>query len=208
MSNLGLEDIKNISPQKMVILAVLILCLLGYFYYFFFFQPLHASKNNLETRLTDLEKTILNKERIVKEVEKNKKTLLVLQNELQVALTKLPDQKEIPGLLSSLSEAGRNSGLEFVLFEPVQAVNKEFYAEIPVKIILNGSFHDTAGFFEKVARLPRIVNVADVAMGGGKESKDGKYVLTTSCNIKTYMFVEKTDKPSEKKDEKKKDAKK
>ncbi len=207
MSNFGLEDLKNISPQKMTVIAVLIVFVLGYFYYFFLFQPLHSSKKDLELKLADLERTILSKEKIVKEVENNKKALLGLQNELQIALTKLPDQKEIPGLLSALSEAGRNSGLEFVLFEPVQSVNKEFYEEIPVKIIVNGSFHETAVFFEKVARLPRIVNVADMSMGSGKE-KDESYILTTSCSIKTYMFVEKSDKTGEKKDEKKKDAKK
>jgi type IV pilus assembly protein PilO len=173
------------------------------------FQPIYDEKKKLEAKLIELGGNIAKKQLIVQEVEKNKKQLIQLNEDLKIALTKLPDQKEIPGLLSSLSEAGKNSGLEFVLFEPVQPVNKEFYAEIPVKMTVNGGFHNTASFFEKVARLPRIVNISDGSISTGKESKEDNYFLTTSCQIKTYMFVEKTEADSkQKKDEKKKDAKK
>lgn len=204
MAGLTLEDIKNMPPKKLAMIGAGCLLLLGYFYYSFLFQPLHAERMDLKTKLVDLERKIANKETVVKEVERNRKQLVALNEDLKLALTKLPDQKEIPGLLSALSDAGRNAGLEFILFEPVASVNKEFYDEIPVNITVNGRFHDTAVFFEKVARLPRIVNITDLSMGGGKETADSGYSLTTSCRIKTYMFVEK----AEIKDDKKKKVKK
>ncbi len=198
-----LEKISEIPPRRAAALVVLVFLLLGYSYYFFLIGPLAEKNDRLETRLEDLTQWISKKELIAQEVEKNKRQLLVLKENLATALTKLPDQKEIPGLLTSLSEAGKSSGLDFVLFEPVQSISKEFYAEIPVKMIIHGRFHDTVVFFEKIARLPRIVSIADIAIGTAKEVKDGT-VLTTSCRIKTYMFVEKSGKPGEAKDDKKK----
>ncbi len=198
--NLTLVDIKKIPPQKMTLIFVLMTALLGYFYYFFLFQPAYQSQKSMETKLAELETKIRNKTMVVNEVERNKRQMLALNESLQTALTRLPDHKEIPGLLSSVSEAGRSSGLDFVLFEPVQPVHKEFYAEIPVKITISGGFHDTAIFFEKLARLPRIVNIDNISMGSAKEMDDF-VTLTTSCMIKTYMFVEKASEP---KNEKKK----
>ncbi len=79
----------------------------------------------------------------------------------------------------------------------------KFYDEIPVKVVVNGGFHETALFFDKVAKLPRIVNIEEISMGDRKEIKGRGQVITTSCVIKTYMFMEKKNDQGKKADEKK-----
>jgi type IV pilus assembly protein PilO len=134
-----------------------------------------------------------------------------------MALTKLPDEREIPGLLYAVAQAGKDAGINFILFEPKpvekkppdtkpaaakpggkkmadakdKAVEEKFYEEIPVKVAVVGGFHNTAVFFEKVARLPRIVNIEDIAMSEGKDMKGRGRYINTACVIKTYMFLEK-----------------
>jgi len=83
---------------------------------------------------------------------------------------------------------------------------EEYYEEIPVKVTVNGSYHNTAVFFEKVARLPRIVNIEDISMVEVKEKLKGRGpLLSTSCIVKTYMFVQKkTAEKGKKADEKNK----
>ena len=66
-----------------------------------------------------------------------------------------------------------------------------FYEEIPVNVTVIGTFQNIVYFFEKVAKLPRIVNISDISMGDRKEIKGKGYVINTSCTIKTYMFVDK-----------------
>jgi type IV pilus assembly protein PilO len=148
-----------------------------------------------------------------------------LMEAFKIALTKLPDQREIPGLLYAVAEAGKDSGVDFLLFEPKQAEKKpreaakaaaekpgdkkrgdtpnpqeeQFYEEIPVRVTVYGGFHSTVTFFEKVAKLPRIINIEDINMSETKDIKRGR-LLSTNCVIKTYMFLEKMD-------EKKADAK-
>jgi type IV pilus assembly protein PilO len=83
-------------------------------------------------------------------------------------------------------------------------VEGDYYEEIPVKVTVNGGYHNTAAFFEKVAKLPRIINIEDVNMGDAKQIKGKGLLLNTSCIIKTYMFVQKTGEKGKSTDEKKK----
>ena len=121
--------------------------------------------------------------------------------EFKVVMKKLPEKKEIPTLLSSVSQSGRDAGLEFLLFQPEPEQNKDFYAEIPVSIRVSGSYHNVALFFDKVAKLSRIVNIDNIKMASSKGSTN----LITSCKAVTYRFVEtKPEKTSPSKNKKSK----
>jgi type IV pilus assembly protein PilO len=73
-----------------------------------------------------------------------------------------------------------------------------FYEEIPVGVTVMGTFQNILSFFEKVAKLPRIINVSDISMGDRKDVKGRGQFITASCTIKTYMFIDKKEKVSEK----------
>ncbi|MDD5712638.1 MAG: type 4a pilus biogenesis protein PilO [Smithellaceae bacterium] len=221
-------------------MKALIVCLaylvLGYFYFFFVLQSSVDKMTNLRAQSADLEQQVTEKRNIVAQLPVYKKQVEFLKGAFQEALAKLPVQKEIPGLLSSVALAGRSAGVEFLLFEP-QAVKKEekpapgkpapgvaaqkpeekkpagksappkpaeekFYEEIPVKLIVQGSFNQTATFFEKVGKLPRIINLEDIDIEQSTDLKKPKgQVLKTTCTLKTYMFVQNTGE-SKKADEK------
>jgi type IV pilus assembly protein PilO len=73
-----------------------------------------------------------------------------------------------------------------------------FYEEIPVGVSVMGTFQNILFFFEKVAKLPRIINVSEISMGDRKDVKGKGQLITASCTIKTYMFIDKKEKVSEK----------
>lgn len=79
----------------------------------------------------------------------------------------------------------------------------DYYEEIPIKVTVSGGFHNTVGFFEKVARLSRIINVEDITMSESKSMKGKGPLLNTSYIMKTYTFVQKTGESGKKSDEKK-----
>ncbi len=195
------DDIKKMPPKYKLLLGLAAFALLGYFYFFYFLQPALEKKTALEEKFGNLERQIISRQRVVKQIEQHKKEIAKLEENLKTALAKLPEKKEIPHLLSSASEAGTEAGLEFLLFEPMKPAPKEFYAEIPVKISVKGGYHDVARFFDSVSRLPRIVNVTDLRIGNAVTGEDGRNVLKVDCFLKTYMFLEQVE---EKKDETKK----
>ncbi len=131
-----------------------------------------TEEERLEQNLAALQVELSQKQKLLEQKILFEKEIALLQGQLKIAMAKLPEQKEIPGLLISMSEAEGLGGVEFQLFEPLAPVEKEFYAELPVKISLSGVYHDTAVFFEKVAKLPRIVNVSDISMERREGTKE------------------------------------
>jgi len=159
--------------------------LIGPFVYFSY-QPKVKKIDELKQEQETLETRLVRAKAKARQLKHFQDKLKKAQTEFKIAVKKLPEKKEIPSLLSSISRSGRDAGLEFLLFEPRDERTKEFYAEIPVSIIVTGNYHKTALFFDKVARLHRIVNIDDITMIATKGSGD----LRTSCTAVTYRFVE------------------
>jgi len=101
----------------------------------------------------------------------------------------LPQQQEIPSLLTSISDIGQNSGLDFLSFIPKNEMRKEFYADIPVDIKVSGTYHNVGVFLDKISDSSRIVTVSDINMGGPK-LQAGEMILETTFSLVTYRFVE------------------
>ena len=108
----------------------------------------------------------------------------------QEALKLLPNTKEIPTLLKSITQLGTDSRLEFRLFNPRTESPRDFYMVIPVAIEVSGTYHDVAVFFDKVGRMERIINILNVSMS---PAGDRSTTLTTTCDAVTYRFKGESD---------------
>src|SRR3972149_2918398 len=97
---------------------------------------------------------------------------------------------EIPSLLKSVSDLGKESGLEFLRFAPSGEAKKEFYAEIPVSISVHGDYHSFALFSHQAAKYPRIVNLSNISFSSPRPSGDNLVLLTVNCTATTYRFLE------------------
>ena len=136
---------------------------------------------NLEKKLSTAKNTAKNLPKIQEEMNN-------AESQLKIVMKALPETKEIPTLLESISLSGQDAGLEFVLFQPGNEQSKSFYAEIPVSIQISGKYHNVAVFFDKVARLPRIVNIQDINMKPDPAKKNNE--LITTCTAVTYKFLD------------------
>lgn len=119
--------------------------------------------------------------------------------EFRKVMKALPETKEIPALLTSISQAGQGTGVEFNTFEPKDEKNQGFYGEIPVNMEIIGNFHNTLMFFDKVTSLNRIVNIRnikmDVAPAKDNAAETGTKLKTT-CEAVTYKFIEQNTAPA------------
>ncbi|WDP92119.1 MAG: type 4a pilus biogenesis protein PilO [Desulfobacter sp.] len=179
--------IGKLTKIQRLLICVGAILLIGGGYYYFIFAPrwenLNAAREEL-TRQEDRLATFKAKARVLPKFEKQ---MAEARERFNVAMKALPDKKELPALLTSISEAGMRAGLEFRLFEPATVVNKEFYKEIPISMDVSGAYHQIADFFFQVANLNRIVNVQNISM-----KKDGKETgaVQMKCSAVTYMFTE------------------
>jgi len=180
--------------QRLLIFSGVFIAIVGIFV-FLLYKPKLEQISTLNKQLETLEQKLVVARKNSADLEKFQKKMQEAEVQFKTAMRQLPEKEEIPSLLTSISRSGQDVGLEFLLFEPKPEVRKEFYAEIPVAMQVKGGYHDLAIFFDKVARLSRIVNIRNIKMGREKDSMD----LNTSCTAVTYKFVEPDPKKKSKK---------
>jgi type IV pilus assembly protein PilO len=181
-----LEKIESLSKlQRILISAGIFLLAIGIFVYVFCL-PKFKTIQSLDSKLDKLTAQLKTAKQNAAALEAFQDRMKEAEAQFKAAMKALPEKEEIPSLLTGISKSGQDVGLEFLLFEPKPEVRQEFYAEIPVAITVKGTYHDLAMFFDKVARLSRIVNIKDIAIDQQKED----HVLTASCTALTYKFIE------------------
>ncbi len=174
--------------MKIFILIVLLGGILG-IYFYSFYLPQHETLQKKKAEMEVLERQVRELRIVAANMKRFKEEVAKLREELKLAVSQLPTSKEIPSLLANISNLGTESGLEFLLFRPMPEINRDFYAEIPVEIKVKGNYHQVARFFDKVGKLPRIVNINAVSMDNAKETA-GRWEIQTSCTATTFKFIE------------------
>jgi len=117
-------------------------------------------------------------------------------------LKQLPDKSEIEALLIEVNQAGLGRGLQFELFKPGQEQIKDFYAELPITVKINGGYHDFGAFAADIAKLPRIVTLNNISIA---PVKDGG-VLSLDATTKTFRYLDEEEIAKQKKAEQVKKA--
>lgn len=194
--NPRLEKILKLpAHQRLLLLAGAVLLLAGGFAYFLYL-PKHEELTSLRQRNDQLQAKLLQDRRIAADLPKFKAEYEKMNEQLNKALTELPNEKEIPTLLTNIASLAKGSGLDVLRFKPGAEAPKGFYAEVPVELKLSGSYHQAGMFFSSVAGLPRIVNINNLTMGSGKTA-EGATALSVECLATTFRFLEEGEKKEE-----------
>jgi len=177
--------------QRILLLGVLGVGILA-FYIFVVMQPLWTQKTDLEVQLQKLEGDLNQRRMIAANRPKLEAEIKELEKQLEAALVKLPEEKEIPTLLTQVNTLGQQAGLEFQLFRPGQPAKKGFYAEVPIEIRVEGQYHTLGSFLDRVSKLERIVNVGDLRITplSAQQQQRGR-TISADFKATTFTFLEK-----------------
>src|SRR5215471_3751904 len=85
-----------------------------------------------------------------------------LELELSKLLQILPSSRNTEELIKRIETLTRQGDFTLKRFTPGEPANKEFYAEYPIDISLDGTYHNLALFFDRMSRFSRIINVEDL----------------------------------------------
>jgi type IV pilus assembly protein PilO len=193
-----LEELKALDPKdvgrwplvfRAAAIGILFVALTGTFIYLW---PIRTQLPELEgarREEQDLRQTFDEKQRKAANLDAYKGQLKDMERSFGAMLRQLPGRTEVPNLLVDISQTGLAAGLKEKLFQPDAEVRKDFYAELPIKIRLTGSYHQFGTFVSGIAALPRIVTLHDISIT--PESKDsGPDRLTLDVTAKTYRYLE------------------
>ena len=174
--------------QRLAILGGTLLVIVGLAVWFLG-MPAYEELTNLKQESQKLDGDIAQKRLVANNLPKFKEEFAKMEKQLEKALTKLPNQSEIPSLLTNLAGLAKDNGLEVQVFKPRPEVPKGFFAEVPADMVLRGSYHEVAMFTSAVGGLPRIVNINNLSLtnpvNAGKEA-----ILNVTCNVLTFRFVD------------------
>ncbi|MBI5969578.1 MAG: type 4a pilus biogenesis protein PilO [Deltaproteobacteria bacterium] len=175
--------------QRVGVLAAINAVILGLIFYFLTL-PQVTEISTLKEEIAKLDVQLENDRRIAANIPKYIQDKEDMERKLTEALTQLPNEKELPELIDSISISSERSGLKILIFKPGADVMRGFYAEVPVNMSVQGRFESLHDFSVKVGALKRIVNIAnlDVMSEGHKNKVPGiraNFVATTFRFIPT-----------------------
>jgi len=155
----------------------------------FFVKPLSEELEYKQADEVNLRAEFERKQRKVAALDAYKDQLKEMERDFGAMLRQLPSKTEVANLLADISQTRVASSLEEELFQPQPETPKDFYAEIPNRIVVVGNYHEMGGFVSGVAALPRIVTIDEVELkpAGGTAPK-GELRMTALA--KTYRYLE------------------
>jgi type IV pilus assembly protein PilO len=181
------EKISSLTPQQRILLFVGTILFLGAAFYFFQYKPQSEATTKLRAALSEQQKRLATLKQAQAKLPALQKELAEAEEEFARLSSLFPDQKEIPALLDSVSQLGAQVGLENILFQPQPERAQEFYAAIPIRLNLLGTYHRLGTFLDSMSKLNRILRVENINMIRQK----GGSLLQVDCTIITYRFLEK-----------------
>jgi type IV pilus assembly protein PilO len=174
--------------QRLMILLGALALIVGLLVYLFYL-PLQEEYDRLKKQNATLQVKVEEDRRIASNLPVFKAEYQKMEQQLESALAELPNDREIPTLLTSIASMAKDNGLEVLRFKPGKENPKGFYAEVPVELKLVGSFHQVAMFYQAVSNLSRIVNIGNlnIAVSSGKSNEN---LLSVECLATTFRFLE------------------
>ena len=187
-----LDDLFDRPPhQKLAIMGVMVL-VVAVLDWTYLYGPSQRALTDLQAEVSQRRTELDSKRSKTNARAALERDLRDLGAELKRAQARLPDQREIANLLDNVAASGRQAGLEITLFRQKPEVLHDFYAEVPVEMQMRGTYQDVALFLDRVKRLDRIVNVANIQLT--KPRLEGeRMLLDAACTATTFRFLDENE---------------
>lgn len=175
-------------PLPIKVVAILILCvLLWAATYWFVIKEKQEALVTLERKEQTLKSEFEAKQVKASNLEAYKEQMKEIKTSFSSMLQQLPRESEVADLLIDISRTGLINGLEFQLFQPGGEYPVDFYAELPIEMVVVGTYHQLGSFASGIAALPRIVTLHDFSM---QPMKSGEEQMTMKITAKTYRYFD------------------
>ena len=177
----GLSALKTVPMQVKVLILITLLVGMGGGYWYFLDDPLQTNVDNLKVEIGKLDTEINTNKEKAKNLEALKRANAELEQQLAKNKEKLPPEEEVAQLLKQLSDLGTRIGLNLKIWRPAarQEDSSKLYVKLPTNVEMSGGYHTLALFFDRISKLPRIINIGNMKMGGSKVERDRMSIQAT-----------------------------
>ncbi len=123
--------------------------------------------------------------------------LASLKQQMEIERRIVPDEKEVDNFMRLVSGEARKAGVEIRRYTSRPYVSKDFYTEVPFELEFDGPYYSMLGFFDRLGKVERIVNVSNLLVAstshpaGAKAKKIYQYApsesVVATCVTTTYF---------------------
>jgi type IV pilus assembly protein PilO len=175
-------------PFRIAAIGIAFVAVFAFGFYMFVvkqdFPLLDAARADEQTLRTTFE----DRQRKAANFDAYRAQLADIERDFGAMLRQLPGKTEVPSLLVDISQTGLGAGLEELLFQPTGEIQKDFYAELPIKLRYTGSYHELGNFVSGIAALPRIVTLHDMTIRPANDDSPDDLILDVTA--KTYRYLD------------------
>jgi type IV pilus assembly protein PilO len=182
---------KAIPANQKIAILFLLLAGIGAGFYFLVEDPQSQQVQTLTAAVAKLDTEIsVNKEKV-----KNLEELKRLTGELGLLLAKnqehLPPESEAATVLKQLSDLGTRIGLTLKTWRPGprQEDSSKLFVKLPADVEMIGGYHTLALFFDRISKMPRIINVSKIKMGKGAAGPVEKDRVSVQATFQLTAFA-------------------
>ena len=175
-------------PFRIAAVGLAFVAVVAFGIYMFVLKPEMPLLERAEQEEVELRATFEERQQKAANFDAYRAQLAEIERSFGAMLRQLPSKTEIPNLLVDISQTGAGVGLEEKLFQTLAEIQKDFYAEQPIKIRLTGSYHEIGNFVSGIAALPRIVTLHDISIT--PVDSDTFDELTLDVTAKTYRYLD------------------
>jgi len=165
----------------------------GIFYYYYE-MPVKADMVARQTQLVSLRNDVNKGLSTAKKLPEFRSQVTDLEGRLANLKAILPEEKDAADLLNRMQTVAAQSNMAIKGFKPAPTVTKQLHAEWPITLELEGTYHNLALFFDRVGRLPRLVNAGNIRVRS-QTKQTSNNTIASSCVATTYVYVEKPPAP-------------
>jgi type IV pilus assembly protein PilO len=197
LNHIDLKQAGNLPSAVKAVLLVTLFLLIVFLGYYLLWASAWDSLDEAKAKEQQLRTVYTNKKSIAINLARYQQQMADIEISFGAMLKQLPDRSQMDGLLTDINQAGLGRGLEFELFKPGQETQAEFYAQMPISIKVQGTYHELGAFATDISKLSRIVTLNDLmitnpnkAASKDAKAKSGDVILTMEAVAKTYRYLD------------------
>ncbi|MFT7223292.1 MAG: type IV pilus assembly protein PilO [Cellvibrionaceae bacterium] len=159
--------------------------------YIFLIKDLHDKLDRTAATEETLKQTFQQKAFQAATLDQYKQLMAKMERDFEFLVSQLPEKTQVPGLLDDIDEKGRDSGLEIDSIKLQSEVIGKVYVELPIEIVVKGSYHNFGTFVSSIAGMSRIVTLHNYEIF--RDEKESPSILRMRISAKTYRYRSEED---------------
>jgi type IV pilus assembly protein PilO len=176
------------KTQQNLVALLIGFMLASFFYYKFLIVPLNVKYSSALNDLKSAQSRLSDMKHRALELPKLQGEMKLLETEVADLEKRLPKDKEIPGLLRTITKTGQRHKLSIITITPSASTNASNYNEVPFLITAQGTYHNLASFFAEIGQDPRILSIKDVNYSAIAATKENTNTVNATFTLVAYTF--------------------